>query len=621
MAAMREHGATGHAVKSGMSSRTRRASLLAVALVALNPVIARAGAADLLPVQTFQVARALEAPVANSAFAPGPGALPAPAFAGVLKLKPMRMQTLPVLTQPLIEGRDARIFPGVQLEFFTAGDVLVPVQRGEMVRETQAGSTPSYWRVIPQFGKVWRETSDGAWSRAAFPIMLVNDTENHAHQGLATFLYREGQVTGLQIQFVQQTGPYLIKQYFVAWGFAPAEFAAADAATLATRRTQALGELAARLPAQPWNELAKTVPPGTLDGFGGPLLPKWQVAVALVRDGTIYYQDPVTPYGPYPYPLEMRFGVRSETKSVFAPLALLRLAQVYGPWVLTLKVGDYVQGLDPKWHRIRFIDAANMATGFGGTGSTKTHPNDIFDGYLGGNYDAWYTAPSHADKIRQIAATLRPYPWEPGTVMRYRDQDYYLLGAAIDGFLKSVRGPEASLWEFVKTEVFAPIGIYQAPAVKTREAGGRDGLVWANAGYYPTLDDLAKIALLYQARGAYGGAQILNRELTEDLLAGRDAIVKNGDASLGRVSGPLSGSSEDGLYKMGFHFLRYVTAGGAVDYLPSMHGSGDNELILFPNRVISIVMAKASVEVLGAEKTRSDEGPVTMRAVERLAPF
>ena len=192
MARMLEPGASGHAVESGMSSRTHCALYLTVALAALNPMIARAGAADLLPIQAFQAARALETPVANSAFTPSPGALPAPAFAGVLKLKSMRMQTLPVLTQPLIEGRDARIFPGVQLEFFTAGDLLVPVQRGEMVRETQGGSTPSYWRVIPQFGKVWRETRDGDWSRAAFPIMLVNDTENHAHQGLATFLYREG---------------------------------------------------------------------------------------------------------------------------------------------------------------------------------------------------------------------------------------------------------------------------------------------------------------------------------------------------------------------------------------------------------------------------------------------
>jgi hypothetical protein len=600
--------------------RTAFAAALGL-LIASGPHGARAASAEILPVRVFEAAHPLDAPVANSAFAPDAGALPAPAFAGVLKIRAAPMQTLPVLTQPLIQGRDTRVFPGAQLEFFTVGDVLVPVQRGQMVRESGGGATPSYWRIIPQFGRVWREKGDGDWARAAFPVMLVNDTENHAHQGLATFLYRPGQVSGLMVQFIQQTGPYLIKQYFVAWGYAPADFSPGDAAALEPRRTQALRELADRLPAKPWGELLKTVPPGTLDGFGGPIYPKWQVAVALVQGGTLYYQEPETPYGKYPYPLEMRFGVRSVTKSVFAPLALLRLAQVYGPWVLTLEVGDFVPGLDPKWRHVRFIDAANMSTGFGGTGSTKTHPNDIFDGYLGGDYDAWYTAPSHADKIHQIAASLHPYPWNPGTVMRYRDQDYYLLGAAIEGFLKSVRGPQADLGDMVQSEVFTPIGIHQAPTVRTRESGGRDGMVWCNAGYYPTLDDLAKVALLYEARGAHGGVQILNRELTTELMAARDAIVKNADASLGPVPGPLPESTEDGLYKMGFHFLRYVNANGAVLYLPSMHGSGDNEVILYPNHTVSIVMAKASVEVLGPEKTRSDEGPVTIRAVERLAPF
>ena len=592
-----------------------------VGVLLLCPAAVGAAAAELLPEQVFHAAHALDAPVANMAFAPGDGALAAPEFNGVLKIHASPMQTLPVLKDPLIQGRDVRIFPGVQLEFFTIGDVLVPVQRGAMIRETGAGAVPSYWRVIPQYGKVWHEQADGDWSRAAFPIMLVNDTENHAHQGLATFLYRPGQVSGLMIQLVQQTGPYLIKQYFVAWGFAPAQLATPDSAKLAERRVQAQAELADRLPAKPWSALVKSVPAGTLDGFGGPIYPKWQVAVALVRDGTLYYQEPATPYGAYPYPLEMRFGVRSVTKSVFAPLALLRLAQVYGPWVLTLKVGDYVPGLDPKWRRVRFVDASNMATGYGGMGSTKTHPNDIFDGYLGGDYDAWYTAPSHAEKIRQIASTLHPYPWEPGTVMRYRDQDYYLLGVAIDGFLKSVRGPQSDLGDFVQAEVFTPIGIHQAPVVRTREAGGRDGLVWCNAGYYPTLDDLAKISLLYEALGSHGGVQILNRDLTADLMAGRGAIVKNADAALGPVSSPLSASPEDGLYKMGFHFLRYVNANGAVEYIPSMHCSGDNEVILYPNRMVSIVMAKAAVEILGPEKTRSDEGPVTIQAVERLAPF
>jgi len=73
----------------------------------------------------------------------------------------------------------------------------------------------------------------------------------------------------------------------------------------------------------------------------------------------------------------------------------------------------------------------------------------------------------------------------------------------------------------------------------------------------------------------HGGAQILNRELTTELLAGRDAIVKNADASAGTVSAPLTGSSEDGLYRDGFHFLRYVNAGlVTAEYLPQHAGSG-----------------------------------------------
>jgi len=593
---------------------------LCVGVLLSSPLAVHAGAAELLTVQSFLSSAALEAPVQNSAFAPAAGALPAPEFNGVLTIAPTPMRLRPQLEQPVILGRDARIFPGVRLEFFTMGDVLVPVERGEMVPETHGGATPSYWRVIPQFGRVWREKSDGEWARAALPIMLVNDTENHAHQGLATFLYRAGQVTGLRLQFIQQTAPYLTMHLLVAWGFAPMTYAPGDASQLQARRAEARAELAARLPAKPWSELLQSVPAGALENFGGPLYPKWRVEVALVRDGTLYYQDSATPYGPYPYPLEMRFGVRSVTKSVFAPLALLRLAQSYGPWVLTLKVGDYVSGLDPKWRRVRFIDAANMATGFGGTGSLKTNPNDIFDGYLGGNYDAWYTAPSHADKIRQIAANLHPYPWEPGTVMRYRDQDYYVLGAALDAYLKSVRGPQAELLDFVRTEVLTPIGVAHAPTVRTREPDGREGLLWCNAGYYPSLDDLAKIALLYENLGAHGGQQILNRELTADLLSARNAIVKHGDASLGPSSGPED-KSEEALYKMGFHFLRYVGAKGTRYYLPSMHGSGDNEVILYPNHMVSLVMAKAAEERLNGEHPRSDEGPVTIRDVERLQPF
>jgi hypothetical protein len=449
--------------------------------------------------------------------------------------------------------------------------------------------------------------------------MLVNDTENHAHQGVATFLYRGGEITALRLQFTQQTGPYLLHQHFVLWGRAATTFTPGAPADLEAQRAAAKRELADRMPAQPWSELEKRFPPGTLAGFGGPLRPKWQVLNALVHDGTLYHQDSATPYGPYPYPLEMRFGVRSVMKSIAAPLALLRLAETYGPYVLDLRIGDYVPGLHPKWGRIRFIDAADMATGFGGFGSVKTNPNDAFSGYLDGDYDAWYTAGPTAEKLALINRHLKPYPWEPGTVMRYRDQDYFLLGLAIDRFLKSVRSPQADLWQMLSDEVFKPIGIHHAPAVRTLEPGGARGVIWANAGWYPTLDDQAKIALLLQAGGAHRGQQLLHRGLTADLLAARGALHIKGDRSRDfPVAEPSTG---DNMYRMGYWFPQHVgSASGKTFLLPSMQGSGDNRVTIYPNGIIALQMAKAA-ELPPGEQARDDDASATHRVVDRMAPF
>jgi CubicO group peptidase (beta-lactamase class C family) len=561
------------------------------------------------------VRRQIELPAPNDYFRPPADAQAAPEFSGLLHIAPSPIETRPRLEKPKIEGRDAGRLPRVTLGFVTAGDVLVPLQRGQIVAEHRPGETASYWSVIAQFGRVWRDPGEeGSWSRAAFPLMLVGDTENHSHQGLATFRYKGREVGELEFQFVQQTAPYLLQQHFIGWGRARMRFAPLAAREAELQRASARAELARRLPHRPWADLVGKAASGSLDGFGRPVRDRWRVLTALVREGTIYHQESATPCGNYPYPLEMRLGVRSVMKSIGAPLALLRLAQTCGPYVLTLKIGDFVDGLDPKYRAVRFIDAANMATGFGGTGTWKTNPNDPFDGYLDADYDAWYTAPSHREKLKHIRRSLHPYPWAPGTVMRYRDQDFYLLGVALDRFVKAARGPGADVWDLLRSEVFEPIGIAQAPLVRTREARNRRGVPWFNAGYYPTLDDLAKIALLYQSRGAHGGEQILHRRLTEDLLAAREAIPKRGDLSLGAEA------AEGELYRMGFHFRPYIGARGTRYYLPTMWGAGESEVILYPNGLVSIVIAKGLALPPG-ETATSDAGPETVRAVERLQPF
>jgi hypothetical protein len=586
----------------------------------LGSAAAWPGPADrYLPAQLLLSSRPLTSPVPNAAFIPAGDAGRADPIAGVLKIERTSMRTLPSLDGALIDGRDPHLFPAVALEFFSMGDVLVPVQRGEMVAESASAKPASYWQVIPQFGRVWKEAGDGGWSRAAFPLMLVNDTENHAHQGLATFLYRGTRISGLRFQFVQQTTPYLIARHFVAWGHASARFEASVDAGAAAMRETAQHELADRLPSRPWRDLVAGAPPGALDGFGAPLAPEWVVINAIVRNGTLYYGDSATPYGPYPYPLEMRFGPRSLLKSIGAPLALLRLATLYGPAVLDLKIGDYVQVADPKYRRVRFIDAADMATGMGGAGSPKTNPNDVNDGYVDPHYDDWYLAASKAGKMREIDAHNLPYPWEPGTVMRYRDHDFYLLGAALDGYLKSVRGNDADIWDMLCTEVFAPIGIHHAPIVRTREPAGAEGLAWFSAGYYPTLDDLAKIATLYQNRGQFAGRQILDPKLTAGIFSTDDAIRQGADIGQGRL--PPDDDVQELLYKMGFHYYPIVSVRtGQKIYVPTMRGSSGNMLTLYPNGIISMRLAKAW-PMPKAEQHTEDSPLLMMKAVERLAAY
>ena len=584
-----------------------------MALMLIVPMCAQAGPAAVeLPAGAFQ--GSVTTPVANAAFAPGADAGQAAPMSGVLHLSQAAFMTQPELANPVVQGRDARLFPALALRLFSDRGRLVPVQRGTIMAETASGPVRSYWSVIPEAGRVWHEVADGEWDRAALPFTLVNDTENAAVQGLLTFRYHGTRVSAARIQLVQQTAPYLVKPHFTAAGLVPARFEAVE--TEASERAEAQAEWDARLRVRPMAELAATLPSGTLEGLGGPLLPQWRVAVALLVHDTLWLAPVETPFGPYPYPEGMRFGVRSVMKSVAAPLALLHLAEEYGPWVLDLKIGDYVEGLDPKYRSVRFIDAANMASGFGGQGTFRTQPNDMYDGYLGGDYDAWYVAPSHAEKLAAIRRTLTPYPWAPGTVVRYRDQDFYLLGIAIDGLLGRLRGKDsADLWAMLAREVFAPIGIRHAPAVHTKEPDGHDH-VWANAGYYPTLEDLARIARLYQRRGLWEGRQLLHRGLTEDLLAAKGALDKRGDAARpAAADGPIP------RYRMGFHFLPYLGQKGDGRWeVPSMQGSGENEVILAPNGMISIRTAKAAGLPEGT-KVADDDTNATLRVLERLEAF
>ncbi|HLS19528.1 MAG TPA: hypothetical protein VK090_06940 [Paracoccaceae bacterium] len=551
--------------------------------------------------------------VANDAFLPAEDSEAAETgFNGVLKLSATEMQMEPALSDREVMGRDAQIFPGLALEFFTHEGDLVPLTQ-DVITPDEDSAENSFWQIIVQPGKTWSETGDDGWSRASFPFALMNRLEQETHNGVATFAYKDGEVTPVRFQVMQQTAPYYIDAHFKAWGALPAEYEAKDEADYEEERNAYETELADRFEIRPWSDLAEGADADAIKGFEGDTVEEWVVMHALVRDDTIYYQPSQTSEGPYPYPETMRFGVWSVTKSAGPGVGMLRLAEKYGDWVYELKLLDYLD-IDPPhdgWEGVTFGDAVNMATGLGGT-NFDANPNDFFVDYdFVGSYDEWYRARSRADKIEMLNK-VENYPWGPGLVARYRDRDMFALGVAMDNFLKFMEGEDADIWDMIAEEVFEPIGIHHAPMNRTFEEGDAKGQPIMAWGWFATLDDMAKLARLLHDRGEHEGKQILHRERTESLFS-VDGTLTQGPVNALKYGDPR--------YKMGFHYVPFRAAEDAETiWLPFMKGYVGNNVVLAPNGMTAIRMAKAWPAP--EEAAAAVQEPTSMiEVMNRLKPF
>jgi CubicO group peptidase (beta-lactamase class C family) len=544
----------------------------------------------------------------NRAFVPGSSAQPAHSpFDGGLVLSETLMRTTPSdLKFRAIHGRDPRWFPAVRLSFVTVDGDLVPSTQN-VIRSGFAAGGRSYWDIIVQPGRTWSEPADGGWSRAAFPFALVNSLEGESHNGLATFLYRGREVSALRFQVVQQTLPGNVAAIFTAAGSAPARAEPGNVPGAADIASRYRASKADAVEVRPWSELELLAGKKALEGFAGGLPAKDRVLTGLDYRGVFYLHDCDSAGGPLPWCDRARFGVWSVTKAFTNEIALLHLAQKYGPDVFKAKIVDYVPAAKayPQWANVRFEDCINMATGVG-NGSAKRDPNNIGDGFLDPSYNDWYDAMSRDDKVSALLRTGRPYPWGPGQVARYRDQDMFILSVAMDAYLKSKEGPNARFWTMLEHEVYEPIGIHYAPVDFTFEKTG-EGHPLVGFGTYPTIGDLIKIARLYGSRGAFHGQQLLYAPRIDELLAGtRPRGLPTGDHS------PFGETT----YFNAFWHLRYDATEGCKLYVPQMEGWGTNVVTLYPGGVTSILIAHQGSD----DRTPYDPLPMA-RVANRLVAF
>jgi CubicO group peptidase (beta-lactamase class C family) len=557
----------------------------------------------------------------NMAFVPERHAAPAhQAFRGTLHLAEVEMTTHPAdLKAHQVLGKDAQYFPGFAVDFSTVDGDLVPATEEVIPAGSRRGGR-SYWDLIVQPGRVWSEAADQGWSRAAFPFALVHTLEGETHNGLATFLYRGNQVSHLRFQIVQQTTPGHIETYFTAAGVTAASFTPDVRTDWEVIERNYRASVKDAVPIRPWSELERRVGRARLAGFDDGLAAEQTVLTGLDYHGVFYTRGCSSAGGPLPWCDRTRFGVWSVTKAFANEVALLRLAQKYGSGVFDLRIRDYVPEVaaHPEWAQVRFDDCINMATGLG-NGTTRRDPNNSEDGYIDDTYYEWGDAPSRSDKVAALLRIAHVYPWGPGEVVRYRDQDMYLLGVAMDQFLKTKEGPSADLWSMLEREVFEPIGIHYAPInrtieanrtleARTIEAAGIPGHPLMAYGYYATISDLVKVARLYHDGGRHGGTQLLYGPRIDELKAGT--------TPRGLPTGEKTRFGET-TYFNAFWEMRYNAAGGCKLYIPQMVGWGDNLVALFPGGLTGIRIAHNP-----PNDSASERDPTAMaRVADRLGAF
>ncbi len=467
--------------------------------------IADAAAAETIALTAsfLAAAEAPPSPLPTARFAPPSDALPASSsLTGRYSFSPQAdASSFRVITDRFdflaLNGTDLQRPPSLEVDLVQSGDRLLPVQRGLVVTDHP------FWDTVWTPGRVWREAGDGDWSRAALPFALVEKNANCTHNGLLTFLFNsQGEITRTAWQIGSETCAYF---QFDAWGVAASEFQAGEVGTAAAVIARDEAERAARMPVQPVEALRERYPGFNLPALAGePAIdPATMTAYGLVHDGTHFVGGCDTRYGAYPYCDELVIPSYSFAKSLFGGLGLMRLEQLY-PGAMDARIADYVPACEVTgtWGDVTFEDALDMTTGHYQSAESEADENAAIQA-------DFFIVGSHAEKV-ELACNQYPRRTEPGRQWVYHTTDTYLLGTAMQAFLREREGEAADIYrDLLVDPLWAPLGL-SATLDETRRTTGPVSQPFAGWGLVMQRGDLAQLlAFINRADGMIDGEAVL----------------------------------------------------------------------------------------------------------------
>lgn len=399
------------------------------------------------------------------------------------------------------------IFPELELEFISHNGDLIPLVKEKISTRHQS---ESYWDVLVGTGSVWQEDKDGEWDRASFPLTLTDRWIGTARNCVATFVYKSDSVSNVYLQCSQETADIDDKGLGNISGILSAGFQAKQFAdSIQVIEQHNLFE-SKRLPIHPLSEI-------DLNSEVADYFEKMKVTSAptslgaVLTDNQLYLHPPKTRHGLYPYPNEMRHGLYSVTKSMAGALALMYFDERYEEEVFNELISDYVPALAQHvgWQGVTFSQTLNMVTGTDGGEDSARLLNTLI------------VAETAEEAINNIAK-LGNLPESPGQKFHYASTNLFVLSYALQKYVEEKEGHKVNYWDLVVQNVLEPIGATYFTVLHTLEEDDKKAIPILAYGALPTIDEAAKIALLFANEGRFEGMQILNKERVKEVFGETD---------------------------------------------------------------------------------------------------
>ncbi|SDD21687.1 serine hydrolase domain-containing protein [Kordiimonas lacus] len=380
-----------------------------------------------------------------------------------------------------VPANQVNTLPAMDIWLVQSGDAIVPVVRGIV------NAPHPYFDLVFSPGAVWQD--DSGANRISLPFALMEKNANCIHNGVLTVrISGSGQATRALVQVASETCGYfkfnLWGSYDAAWAYAPP--LGADGV-----RAAYVAEVAHRLPTAPIESLAGT----DADVFAqsGTIASDNMTAFGVVHDGTHYVSGCDTRFGAYPFCDTMALPSYSVAKSLAAGIGLMRLEKLYQG----LKDGALQrfvpQCTGSQWQDVTLEHLADMTTG--NYISAEAHEDEGSTGYL-----PFFLAEISADKT-DFSCRYFPRKSQPGERWVYHTSDTYLLGVAMNGFLKSRHGGGADYYR----DLVAPLwrALHLGPlSQEIRRTSGANPEPFSGYGMLFYRDDIARIATDLAGRDA-----------------------------------------------------------------------------------------------------------------------